>query len=131
MARFTEQERMELIDIVEILDNTLGTTSQEYGVTFERIHGMTANGVRYSDSQTGDVLREMSSAAYASEFFKLCEGSLGDANFDKVLPELTYVGNLLGGLVITSIGVDGIRTLATDEAVQFARNHPIDDGDYC
>lgn len=131
MAQFTEQQRMELIDVVEVLNDTVGTTNEEFGVTFERISGFSSDGVRYVDTQSGEELRTMSASAYAAEFYKVCGNSLDDANFDEVLTELVYVGNLLGGLVITSVGVEGLRALATDEAQEFGRKYPIGDGDYC
>ena len=131
MAELTQEQRFALIDVAEVLHSTFGTEVTD-GVVVDVISGWNANGVKYVDAQKPDQhIRDMSAAAYAAEFYKICGGSLDTSDFDEVTRDCGYVGGLLGSTMLDAIGFDGIKLLATDEAADFARKYPIGDGDYC
>lgn len=132
MAKFTEQQRMELIDVVGVLRDTFATVTED-GVRIGLERGLLSNGVRYSDVTTADTIRQMSSSAYAFEFYKVCGKRIEDDDFDEVVDAVLYVGNILGSISLDSLGIESIKAMATDEGIAEAKKYSgrRDHGGYC
>lgn len=111
----TAERRVELVDVAELLSGTLDQMSTD-GVLIEKLRGWNAHGVRYTDPMRPDVpIREMTAASYAAEFFKVAGNSMDEADFDTVVSQCLYVGDILGNIAVEGIGFETIRVLAGSE----------------
>jgi hypothetical protein len=111
-GKLSSSERVELVDVVEVLFDTLGKTTPE-GVLIERIRGGLADGVRYVDpNNPSEPIREMSTTAYTAEFYKVCGGDLNTDDFDYMIRRCAYVGNLLSSPMLGILDIDDLKVLA-------------------
>jgi hypothetical protein len=79
----------------------------------ERVEYPSVNRVRFSDpadSESEPI--EISTRAYAAEFYKACGGDLQSANFDEVVRDFTWVGDMLGNTALSrgTVTFDDLRT---------------------
>jgi len=123
---FTPEQKVELIDVVGVLNDTIGTVTAD-GVRIERVSGWDSNGIRYVDASNPEMpltLREMSSAAYAAEFYKICGGSLDTADFDDVLGKISFVGGMLGAKALELLSIDELKMAVNgEERVRSSPDH--------
>lgn len=98
----TAQERVELVDVAEVLYGTFGEIN-EHGVLVERGSSLIGGMVTYSDPENpSEPIREMSPTAYVAEFYKLSGNSIDDSDTDEFLDSCSYVG----GVVLGSVFLD-------------------------
>ncbi len=115
----TAAERVDLVNVAELLHGTLDTTTDD-GVRIERLRGWESHGVMYVDpNNDSEPIREMTAAAYAAEFYKVCGNSLDEANFDELMIRLEYAGFVLSSLSM-GMSIEPIRGLAGSETVTAA-----------
>ncbi len=108
------EHRAELVDVAEILAGTLDNTTAD-GILIEKIvESCGANGVRYTDTNNPAKPKvEMSAAAYAAEFYKAAGGDLNTADFDRVMNECRYIGDILGNALLVKLGFQTVREMVS------------------
>ena len=118
MAELTPTERVELVEIAELLHNSMGTMTDK-GILIDRVYLSSPQPIGYFDTHNEDVcIREMSATAYVAEFYKVCGGSLDTADFDNVMARINFIGAILGNNQAAIIGFDELKEYYGDESVK-------------